>query len=114
MSDEFNNGMGKGDVTDDDKLWAGLSLAIPIVGVIALLMEDKKSRPFIRHAAWHGIAIGVVGIILAVIPVVQCVTGIISLLLWVYGIYLGWQAYSEGAWANIPGVTDLLKGQGWV
>ena len=33
------------DVTSDDKLWGALSYVFaPIVGIIVLLMEDKKAR----------------------------------------------------------------------
>ena len=116
MSDEMNNDGMKNDsgITDDDKLWAGLSLAIPIFGVIALLMEDKKARPFVKHAAVNGLGLGVVLTILsgvlAIIPIVGCFTP----LLWVYPLVLGYQAYSTAAWANIPVVSDFVKGQGWV
>ena len=30
------------DITDDDKLWSLLSWIIWVIGVVALLMEDKK------------------------------------------------------------------------
>ena len=61
----------------------------------------------------HSLVVGVVATLLAVIPVVGCVTGILSLVLWGYMIYLGIQAYG-GAWINIPMVTDFAKGQGWI
>lgn len=117
VSEEFNNEMGKGDVTDDDKLWGALSLALPIIGIIALLMEDKKERPFIKHAAVNAvamaIAIFVLTFILGLIPVVNCVTAPIGLVLWGYSLYLAWQTYN-GEWVVIPGVTDFVKGQGWL
>ncbi len=117
MSEEFNNEMGKGDVTDDDKLWGALSLALPIIGIIALLMEDKKERPFIKHAAVNAVAMAVaifvLTFILGLIPVVNCVTAPIGLVLWGYSIYLAWQTYN-GEWVEIPGVTEFVKGQGWL
>lgn len=117
MSEEFKDEM-QGDITDDDKLWAGLSLAIPIVGIIALLMEEKKDRPFIRHAAVNGVALAVaifiLTFVLGLIPVVNCITAPIGLVLWVYGVYLGYQAYSAEEWVSIPVVTDFCKGQGWL
>ncbi|MBK8432387.1 MAG: hypothetical protein IPL28_14320 [Chloroflexi bacterium] len=115
MSDEMNNDGMKNDsgITDDDKLWAGLSLAIPIFGLIALLMEDKKARPFVKHAAVNGLALGaalmVVSLVLGFIPLVGCFTLIVDL-----PLILGYQAYSTAAWANIPVVSDFVKGQGWV
>lgn len=116
MSDDMNNDGMKNDsgITDDDKLWAGLSLAIPIFGLIALLMEDKKARPFVKHAAVNGLALGaalmVVSLVLGFIPFVGCFTP----LLWIYPLILGYQAYSTAAWAQIPVVSDFVKGQGWV
>lgn len=108
MSDEMNNN-GMSDLTDDDKLWGALSLAIPLVGLIALLMEDKKARPFIKYAAVHGLGLSVIMAVLSVVPLVQCITPLI----WIYAIYLGVQAYG-GNWVVVPGLTDLAKGQGWI
>ena len=107
MSDELKNDMG--DITEDDKLWAALSLAIPIIGIIALLMEDKKARPYIVDGAVHGIALAVVMMVLSFIPFIQC----IAPLVWIYAIYLAVQAYN-GTRAEVPGLTDFLKGQGWI
>lgn len=39
------------DITSDDKLWAALGYPIPIIAIIALLMEEKKVRPFIKFHA---------------------------------------------------------------
>ena len=115
MSEEQNPEMGA--VTDDDKLWALLSLALPIVALVALLMEDKKNRPFIKHAAVNSLVVAVgaaiVSTVLGLIPVVNCVAFLASVGVWVYMIYLGFQAYG-GAWVEIPWVTDFAKGQGWL
>ena len=107
MTEDFKNDMG--DVTDDDKLWAALSLAIPIIGIIALLMEDKKDRPYIRDAAVHGLALSAIIFIIGLIPFVQC----ISPFIWFYMVYLAIQAYG-GTRAEVPGLTDFIKGQGWI
>lgn len=114
MSEMPENPMAEnGDVTDDDKLWAGLSLALPIIALIAMLMEDKRARPFIKYAAVQSLIVAAVSLVLAIIPVVNCVTGFISLGLFIYMIYLGFQAYG-GSWVVIPFVTDFAKGQGWI
>jgi uncharacterized membrane protein len=114
MSDEMNfDNAPKGEITSDDKLWAALSLFLPIFGIIALLMEDKKARPFIKHAAINGLALGVVlfavSLVLGFIPLVGCFT----IFLWIYPLYLAIQAYN-GEWANIPVVSDFVKSQGWL
>lgn len=113
MSEEQMPEMDSGEVTDDDKLWALLSLIFWPIALIAILMKEKQSRPFIKHAAVHSLIVGVIASVMAVIPVVNCVTGILSLALWGYMIYLGIQAYG-GAWITLPGVTDFAKGQGWI
>lgn len=115
MSEEQPPEMGN--VTDDDKLWALLSLAIPLVALIALLMEDKKNRPFIKHAAVQSLVVAVAAVagslVLGLIPVINCFAFLAFLGVWVYMIYLGFQAYG-GTWVQIPWVTDFAKGQGWL
>ena len=93
-------------ITDEDKLWALLSYLIPvIVPVIALLVEDKKERPFIRYNAWVAL---ILGILVYVLSTVFCL-GIIP---YIYGIYLGYKAYN-GEWVEVPVVSDFVRNQGW-
>ncbi|MBP8001160.1 MAG: hypothetical protein KA314_01335 [Chloroflexi bacterium] len=93
-------------ITDDDKLWALLSMVFaPLVGIIALLIEDKKSRPFIKYYAVQSIVLGVLSILLSGI----C----IGVLVWVYGIYVGVKAYG-GEMVQIPVITDFCRNQGWI
>ncbi len=113
MSEEHDKMPEMGDVTDDDKLWALLSLIFWPIALIALLLEEKRARTFVKHAAVQSLIVGVVASVLAIIPVVGCFTAILSLALWVYMIYQGIQAYG-GTWVNIPMVTDFAKGQGWI
>jgi len=96
------------EVTADDRLWAllvWLPFFFPFAGVIALLLEDKKERPFIRYHAITGLVVGLLGIILGV----ACI-GVIMILAM---FYWGYKAY-QGEWVKIPFLTDLIKGQGWV
>jgi len=104
---------GYGEVTQDDKLWALLSWLIWIIALIALLMEDKKSRPFIRYNAVQSLALTVVGWVLSFalsFIFVGCVIGIAWL---VYVIILAIQSY-QGKWVTIPFLTDFCKKQGWI
>ena len=48
-------------LTDEDKLWALLSWLFWPVGLVALFMEDKKSRPFIKYNAVLSLALAVIG-----------------------------------------------------
>ncbi len=104
---------GYGEVTQDDKLWALLSWLIWVVALIALLMEDKKSRPFIRYNAVQSLALAVVGWVLSLVLsfiFVGCVIGVAWL---VYVIILAIQSY-QGKWVTIPFLTDFCKKQGWI
>lgn len=98
--------MNAGEVNDSDKLWALLIMIFaPLVGIIALLMEDKKSRPFIKYYAVQSIILGILTLLLSGV----CV----GVLVWVYSIYIGIKAYS-GEYVQIPVITDFCKGQGWI
>jgi len=98
------------DISSDDKLWAALSYPIALVGIIALLMEDKKERPFIRFHAVQSIVFNVillVVIILLSIPTVGCVS-----LLWLITFWPAFDAY-QGRYTRIPVITNFILKQGW-
>lgn len=103
------------EITSDDRLWALLSYIFsPLIPIIVLLIEDKKSRPFIKFHAVQALALGVVlvvlGTILGLIPIVQCVVPFVWLaIVIVYGV----KAY-RGEYVTIPVVTEFVKKQGWV
>lgn len=105
-------------ITDDDKMWAALCMALGIVGVIALLMEDKKGRPFIKHHAVVGliasIGLGVISILLSWIPIVNCISGLAVFGGWIYLVYLGVTEAYNGKWVELPFINDFAKGQGWI
>ncbi len=101
-----------GDVSSDDRLWALLAYILtPVVPIIILLMEDKKNRPFLKAHNFQALALGVLQVILWALSF-TCVTAILGLLLFVYQIYLGIQAYN-GNYVTIPFLTDFIKKQGW-
>ena len=103
------------ELTSDDKLWAALSYVFaPIVGIIALLMEDKKARPYIKFHAVQSIAASVVFVVVAVIlsTVTLGFGGLCVPILWLVFLYWAYQAY-QGQDVKIPVVTDFIKKQGW-
>ena len=100
------------DLTSDDRLWAALSWIPvsplwPVFAIIALLLEDKKDRPFIRYNAVVSIATGVILIPLSIITC-GC-----AALIYIVFFYWAYQAY-QGQVVNIPFVTDFARNQGWV
>jgi uncharacterized membrane protein len=103
------------DVTSDDKLWAALSYVFaPLVGIIALLMEDKKSRPYVKFNAVQSIVASVAFWIVSVIITTLTVGigGLCVPLLWLVFLYWGYQAY-QGQNVKIPMVSDFIRNQGW-
>jgi uncharacterized membrane protein len=78
------------------------------VAVAALLMENKKIRPFIKYNAVQALAFTVVLYILGAIT-----AGGLYAIGSVYAIVLAIQAY-QGKWANVPLLTDFIKKQKWV
>jgi uncharacterized membrane protein len=101
------------EITQDDKLWALLSWLLWPVAVIALLIEDKKQRPFVKYNAVQALAVGVIGYFISAIlasVIVGCFTGLAVL---IYTIYLGIQSY-QGQWVTVPFITDFCKKQGWI
>ncbi len=104
---------GYGEVTQDDKLWALLSWLIWVVALIALLMEDKKSRPFIRYNAVQSLALAVVSWVLAGVLIFIFFGFFIGIAWLVYVIILAIQSY-QGKWVTIPFLTDFCKKQGWI
>jgi uncharacterized membrane protein len=100
------------DVTSDDKLWAALSYVFaPVVGIIVLLMEDKKDRPFIKFHAVQSIAISIV--LLIVVPIIAVVTLGCGSVLYLVMFWWAYKAY-QGEEFTIPVITDFIKNQGWI
>jgi uncharacterized membrane protein len=96
------------DITQDDKLWALLSWLIWPIAVIVLLMDDKKSRPFIKYNAVLSLAFTVVLYVLGTITL-GCLLAVGG----IYAIVLAIQAF-QGQWVTVPVLTDFIKKQNWV
>ncbi len=105
MAEELNTPEMQ-EITDDDKLWALLGYIFPLIALLGLLLEGKKDRAFIKYHAVHAL-------LLAVVVIILSWTVCLWVLPWVYGIFLGVKAY-QGEWVEVPFLTDMAKGQGWV
>lgn len=105
MAQEMAGAPMGGEITQDEKLWALLSyIFCPLIGIIALLIEDKKNRPFIKYNAVVSIILGIIAIVLS--------WACLGILVWFYAIYLGIKSY-QGEWVQVPIVSDFVKNQGW-
>lgn len=103
------------DITSDDKLWAALSYVFaPLVGIIALLMEDKKNRPYVKFHAVQSIVASIAFMIIASILAVITLGfgGLCIPVLWLVFLYWAYQAY-QGQPVKIPVISDFIKNQGW-
>ncbi|MCL4272611.1 MAG: hypothetical protein QY328_16430 [Anaerolineales bacterium] len=94
------------EVTSDDKLWAALGYLIPLIALIVLFMEDKKSRPYVKFNAVQSL---VATVVLSIISTVTCGFGAVLFLIILYWAY---QAY-QGQDVRIPFVSDFIRNQGW-
>jgi uncharacterized membrane protein len=94
------------EITSDDKLWAALGYLIPIIALVVLFMEDKKSRPYVKFNAVQSLAATVV---LSIISTVTCGFGAVLFLVILYWAY---QAY-QGQDVRIPFISDFIRNQGW-
>jgi uncharacterized protein len=110
------------DITQDDKIWAGLGYPIPLIALIMLLMEDKKKRPFIKYHAVQALALAVVLIVASIL--LGCILFFITMLLkgggagfgtllWFVTLWPAYEAYN-GKYIKLPWIGDFIKKQGWV
>ncbi len=101
------------DVTSDDRLWALLAYVLtPLVPIILMLWEEKKNRAFIRAHNGQALVLGVIELILYVVLGWAFIGFCAGALLWLAGLYWGWQAY-QGNYVEIPVVTNFVRNQGW-
>ncbi|MFO3797024.1 MAG: DUF4870 domain-containing protein [Anaerolineales bacterium] len=103
-------------ITSDDKLWSVLSYVFaPIVGIIVLLLEDKRARPFIKYHAVQSIAASVAIFVLGIVFSIVTLRfgGLCFPLVWLVFFYWAYKAY-QGEYVEIPWLTGFLKGQGWI
>jgi uncharacterized membrane protein len=99
----------------NDKLFAGLTYPIPIVGIIVLLSDTMKNNPVLKTHAIQSLALTAVLVVVSIIltTVTLGFGGCLAPLLIIIPIVFGIQAY-QGKDVNIPVLTDFCKKQGWI
>jgi uncharacterized membrane protein len=113
--EEYMTSQPGSNLTSDDKLWAFLGY-IPLIGwilaILALIMDDKKGRPFIKFHAIQSLILTLInGVVASILSVV--VIGICTLIVGMgYMLYIGYKAY-QGESMPVPFVSDFIKKQGW-
>ncbi len=75
-------------------------------GIIVYLFTNKKEDKYLKFHAMQAILLGIVITIIGLLPIPFI--GIISLILWVYGLYVGYKA-SEGMDIEMPVIGDFAK-----
>lgn len=125
------------EANQDDKLIALLSyvtqIIIPfIMPIIVLLSESSKKRPFQRYHAVQSLALSLLFMALAaaatigtgimqIVPLIGQLVGLLVFCLMPIGwfmavialLYYGYQAF-QGKRFAIPGLTTMLRDQGWL
>lgn len=101
------------EINDQDKLMAALSYPIGIVAIVILLVEDMKKRPFQKYHAVQALAVNIVLIVLSIVLGWTVILACVPLLLWLVTLYWAYKAY-QGEYFEIPGLTNFLRGQGWL
>ena len=101
-----------GDLTSNDKLLAAVSYPIPLVGIIILLSEAMKSKPFMKFHAVQSIALGLVVFVVASILGVTVILACLAPLVWLVTFYPAWKAY-QGEMVELPVLTQFINNQGW-
>jgi uncharacterized membrane protein len=114
-------------ITDQDKLMAALSYIIGLIVPLIILFTEAKNRPFQKYHAVQSLGLDValmlvwivlcvLGLIIAMIPVLQivsCLMPFLYLLLLIPLIYYAYRAY-KGEMFEIPVVTPFLRQQKWL
>ncbi len=101
----MSDSMPMSEVTSDDKLWAALAYVFsPLVPIILMFMDEKKSRPFIRSHNAQALVLGIITVLTSAF----C----IGILVWFYQLFCAYKAY-QGETIEVPVITNLCKNQGW-
>jgi len=109
MSEE----MATPEITSDDRLWSALGYPIPLIAIIVLLMEEKKTRPFIKFHAVQSLVLNVGLYILMIILGFTIIGAFCAPIIWLVTLWPAYDSY-RGNYTELPFITNFVKNQGWV
>jgi len=96
----------------DDKAFFIIAYVLEIItGIIVLLLkgnEDKRLKLHSFQAIFLGIVAIVIAVLLGWIPIIGIIADVLGLFIWLYGLYVGFQAYN-GNDIVIPYITEYAK-----
>lgn len=107
-----NQPLNSGDITSNDKLLAALSYPIPLIGIVILVSESMKSKPFLRFHAVQSIALGIVVFVISGVLAATVILGCLAPVIWLATLYPAWLTY-QGKTVELPVITQFIKNQGW-
>jgi uncharacterized membrane protein len=116
------------DINDNDKLMAALAYFFtPLVGIIIMVVDTMKIRPYQRYHAIQSIGLFVAELVfyvLACIIYTACTAlsaGLLGCVLWILffvplipNIYYTYLAYAKPSYFEIPMLTQFMQQQGWL
>ena len=103
-------------ITDDDKIWAAVMYAIPLVGVVTLLfLKSKLESQYVHFHAIQVTAFAVTAITsVFIIGMCTLSVGLILLgpALFLLNLFFAYKAY-QGNMFELPLITDQLASRGY-
>lgn len=102
-----------GPASDTSKLLAALGYLIPIVALIALLIDPYKNEKFVKFHAIQAIALWVVLVISNIIMAIPVIGWIIGFVVWIAVLVLGIMGLInafQGKYWELPVLYGFIKG----
>ncbi len=102
--------------TSDDRMWGLLAyLLTPVIPIVILLMEDKKSRPFLKAHNMQALILGVAEyIVVAILSAISLgLLGCVAFVAIVVINVLYAVKANRGEIFEIPVITNFVRQQGW-
>jgi uncharacterized membrane protein len=101
-------------IPDDERLWAALCYRFYfVIPIVALLVEEQKSKEFIRYHAIQALIIQIISMVLMAILLVSIIGWCCLPLVWLGSLWPAYEAY-QGKYLEIPILTDFARNQGWI